>query len=392
MNNNIGRFSGWLIITLICVAYAPVAGEYMLRFFDVPSLELWDRFYALVVGEQQALGAGSVRVVQHGVYEASRWPMLVHTALGGLVILLVASQFARPLRQRFPGVHRRVGRLVMPMGTVSMLAAGVYLVKTGPQATFSGPAFYAQLWALTVFTLVALWLGFVAIRRREILLHQCLMIYAFALLLTAPLLRVGWLGLGLIWPDVTQEYLNVAAGIILGFVAPGGAVVVAMLTALRRPLSGVPHSALQDQAGSRAAWLSGLLSLVSLCLLAVFYQRYLGHADRILTTAMMTGALTFATFGVLALVARRRGLVLEAQEWRIHSNAVLASLPLGIGLWSMFVAFFTPPQAFYAMTLTAPAVAISSGFALVLWRRWRLQYAGAAADIATRLGRAPGWR
>ncbi|WP_372779887.1 DUF2306 domain-containing protein [Litorivivens sp.] len=383
-DRNIVGFLGWLILALVCMIYAPVAAEYMLRFFDVPSLELWDRLYASVVGNQQALGPGSVRVVQHDVYTESRWAMLIHTVLGSVVLLLVASQFVRPLRQHYPAVHRWVGRSVIALGTVSMVAAACYLVKTGAQATFSGPAFYAQLWALTIFTLVALWMGFVAILLREIQLHQCLMIYAFALFLTAPLLRVAWLGLGLIWPDVTQEYLNVAAGIILGFLAPGGAAVAGMSTALtsgnpaRKPTLFLPGLGFELTAG--------LVAIVSGGVLYQLHTLYIGPVDRILITATVTATLVLAIFAARVLTSYRRGDLQAAEEWRIHTVAVLGSLPIGLLLWGGYAVFFTPAHAFYAMTLTGPAVSISSGYGFVLWRRWQNKPSRVAAGMKKKPG------
>lgn len=356
---------GWLGITLICVIYAPMASEYMLRFFDLAGLQWWDRLYAAIVGEQQALGPGSVFFEQRDAYLHSRLPLLVHTSLGGVILLLAASQFAGGFRQRHLAVHRWIGRALLGLTTIAMLSAMIYLLRTGPAATFSGPAFHIQLWALSVGTIAAIWAGFIAIRRHEIDLHRCLMAYAFALLLTAPLLRVLWLVLGLMWPDVTQEYLNIASGAILGLLAPGGAIVASRVLDSRvRTATGhrpMPGRVLEGSIG--------VLALMSLALLAIRYQDHVGKVDRLLMTLLLSYGLLVTALSGLAVTARQKGLALAAEEWRIHHLAALGCLPLYALMWSGYALMFTEAEAFYAAALTAPAAALTAGLVLVIWRR-----------------------
>ncbi|MGQ0622948.1 MAG: DUF2306 domain-containing protein [Panacagrimonas sp.] len=359
-------YTGWLGITLICVFYAPMASEYIFRFYDFGSLRLWDRFYAMVVGEGQALGPGSAVVEQHDVYMQSRLPLLVHTGLGGILILLGAFQFSRGVRQRYPKAHRWAGRILVGLATISMFTAITYLIRTGPAGTFSGPAFHAQLWALAIGTLASVWAGFVAIRRREIELHQCLMAYAFALLLTAPLLRVLWLVLGLMWPDVTQEFLNVAGGTILGLLAPGGAIVASRVLDSRAqtPTTGRPMP---------ETWLEvsiGVLALLSAAWLAIRFQKQIGEMDRLVITVILSIGAGIGMLSVMKIRARQQGKVLAAEEWRIHALALQGCLPLYALMWAAYAVWFTPEASFYSAALTAPALAMSAGFFLVLWRRW----------------------
>lgn len=360
-------YLGWLGITLTCIVYAPMASEYMFRFYNFANMQLWDRLYAMIVGKQQALGAGSVFAEQHDVYMQSRLPLLVHTSLGGIIILIAASQFSRGLRQRYLKVHRWAGRVLVVLATISMLTAIMYLVRTGPVGTFSGPPFYAQLWALALGTLASVWAGFLAIRLREINLHQCLMAYAFALLLTAPLLRLLWLGFGLAWPDVTQDFLNVAGGTTLGLLAPGGAIVASRVLDSRTQVP-IGH---RPMPGIGLEVFIGTLALVAAAWLVIHYQNQIGKVDRLLMTLILAFSAVLATFSMLAMSARQQGKVLATEEWRIHSLALLCCLPLYAVMWAAYAVFFTPVESFYSAALTSPAAAMSAGFFLVLWRRWQ---------------------
>ncbi len=51
-------------------------------------------------------------------------------------------------------------------------------------------------------------------------MHRVSMVYAFALLRTAPFLRLLYLVLGAVWPDSTQEVTNLAGAAILGVWTP----------------------------------------------------------------------------------------------------------------------------------------------------------------------------
>ena len=202
----------WFVIATVVLVYAPMAFEYTARLFG-GGPELWDHTFSAAVGSDHALGAGSIHHEQQGVYSAHRWVLLTHTSLGSIAIALAVFQLTNRSRRR-PGAHRIVGRVQATLAVTAMLGAMTYLVLVGPRGTYDGPAFYLQLWGLAIGTLAGTVLGVLAARQRHIASHRVLMTYAFALLCTAPFLRVLYILLGMAWPGVTQEVTNLAGGAI----------------------------------------------------------------------------------------------------------------------------------------------------------------------------------
>jgi uncharacterized membrane protein len=124
-------------------------------------------------------------------YVAQPWPIQLafcaHVVAGGLALVLGPLQFWRGLRERRPRVHRWVGR-------VSLLAVGV----GGVAGLVIAPVNDAGLvglfgfGALGVLWLTTGWLGYRAIRRRDVASHRAWMMRNFALTYAAVTLRL-WL-------------------------------------------------------------------------------------------------------------------------------------------------------------------------------------------------------
>ncbi|MBH9879409.1 DUF2306 domain-containing protein, partial [Clostridioides difficile] len=93
-----------------------------------------------------------------------------------------------------PAVHRWVGRAYLAFMSVSMLTAIIFLVAAPYVGHFIGRAFDLQLWALALGTLGSAWYALYAIRNRDMTTHRAWMTYSIALMMTAPLLRVLWIG------------------------------------------------------------------------------------------------------------------------------------------------------------------------------------------------------
>jgi len=150
------------------------------------------------------------------------------------------------LRTRRPAAHRWIGRAYLALMSISMLTAMVFLIVSMPVNHFGGRAFDLQLWALALGTLASAWYALIAIRSRDLIAHRAWMGYSIALMMTAPLLRVVWIG---VQPLIPQAELldNLGAGaVLLGVAAPFGAAVAFMLTQRGRPTAGarpVPPSA-----------------------------------------------------------------------------------------------------------------------------------------------------
>lgn len=359
----IGRAT-WLFLASVAVIYGPMAIEYMWNFFGVKSPTLWLDAYSSVVGHEQATGAGSIATDSHAPYVHSRVAMLIHTTAGGLVILMAIAQFNRRLRTKHPRVHRWTGRAQVSLVVTAMLGAMTYLVRTGPDRTYDGPAFYMQLWFLGGATLASSVLAVLAIRAKQVQWHQCLMAYNFALLLTAPLLRVEYMVLGA-GHTTTQAITNLQGGLLLGFAAPSGAIAAsryfdrrAKLPARVRPLPGA-HLDL-------VAWPAGALGIAAAVAL---YAHWIGRVDRLSPALIIGYAVTLIAFTLTERRARRQGNTVAERDWRIHRLAVLATPALLVVMWLVYRIPFADQPAFYAAGLTAPPTALTLGFLTALWSR-----------------------
>ncbi|GGO87758.1 hypothetical protein GCM10011584_13150 [Nocardioides phosphati] len=349
---------GWITAATIVLLYVPMAAEYTARLFG-GGPELWDHAYAATVGERHALGAGSIHEVQAQNYQHHRVVLLLHTLLASVAITLSVFQLTRRSRRRL-AVHRWVGRLQVMLVAVSMTAGLTFLGLVGPDGTFDGPAFFIQLVALASGTLLATLLGWAAIRGRQVASHRVLMTYAFALLCTAPFLRLGYLLLGLAWPDQTQEVTNLAGGAIEAVWAPMAALLAARLVpaARRRDhLRPLPRS---------VSWAPLLLGTIGLAGLAVAYGAAFDGIDRVTLTAAAANALGLLLTGMNLRAANDPT---AREDWTIHHAAMLLAAPATAALWLAYRLPFTTGQAYYGALLTGPAVTLSLGLVLVAWRR-----------------------
>lgn len=382
------------LIGLVVVIYAPMAIEYMWRFFDSDAPGLWNHAYAGVVGDTQAYGDGSVHSDQHSVYAEHRGVLLVHTTTGGLAIVGFLAQFSARLR-RSRGLHRVVGRLTIALVVVSMAGSYLFLVLVGPDGIFDGPPFYLQLWGLATGTLLATFLAVRAIRRREVLVHQTLMAYAFALLLTAPLLRGLYLVLGLAWPEATQELTHLAGSAVLATWAPFGAVLASRSFDRRdggtrlgaRSVAGSgAGSAAPSTRRSVAGWVA--ISMAAMAVLVIRYRAQFDGLDRLTTVAAVSAALCLMTVVQLRTAARRQNRRYAAAEWDVHLRAILAAAPAYLVLWWLYDVPLSTTDAFNGAALTAPAMTLSAGlFCVASGRRVRTgRRAGARVEVSDKPG------
>lgn len=371
--------AGWIAITALAVIYGPMAVEFTWRLFDPDAPGLWDHTFAAVVDHDEAYGPGSIHTVSGDEYADNRLTMLFHTTTGGIAILLFAAQFSARLRRNLAR-HRVIGRVAAGLALVGMAGAAAYLLAVGPADTYDGPAFHVQLWALAFGTATGTVLGVAAARRRQIAMHQALMAYAFALLLTAPLLRVGYLVLGNAWPDTTQLETNLAGAAFLSTWAPFGAFLAARAQdGRRRRDPAIP--ALPGRLDLAVL----LLAAATAPVLAVRCAGALDGLDRGTTTGLV-GLLAALAIAVANLAgARRAGAEAAAEEWRVVSLALVSTAPTALLVWTLLDLPFSTVDAWFGTLLTAPAIAISLGFLLVVWRRRRVPRRSEQVDPASGL-------
>lgn len=379
MTSKKAGIAAWAVIATACLVYGPMAIEYMWRFFNPDAPQLWNQAFSSVVGHRMAEGAGSIHLEQQQVYAANRWLLLVHTSCGGLAIMFAVAQFSQRLRSRRPALHRTLGRIQVAVVIISMLAAMGYLLRTGPHATFDGPAFYAQLWVVAVATLLSSVLAVTAAVRRQIRMHQCLMAFNFALLLTAPALRVGYLLFGLAWPDQTQQVTNLATAAALPVFVIGGAIVASRRYDTRRPGPAHPPITLPRNV-NRVVWASGPMALIAL---SVAFNQLVGGFDRVIAASLVVTLGALAVFTVMRARSGAAGNVIAASEWQIHQLAVVASPVTFAVLWPLYAIAWNTSQSFYAALLTATTIPLAFGYLVITWsRRNRASLAHSTIEVS----------
>jgi uncharacterized membrane protein len=107
-------------------------------------------------------------------------PVVLHIISVIPYSLLGAVQFAPALRRRWPGWHRRVGRMLVVSGVVSALT-GLWMAHFYPWPPLDGIIVYVERLVFGSAMLASLVAGILAVRRRDFAAHGRWMIRAYAI-------------------------------------------------------------------------------------------------------------------------------------------------------------------------------------------------------------------
>jgi uncharacterized membrane protein len=359
--------AAWLLIAGTCLLYGPISINFAWHLFSQHAPWLWDHIYTAVVGQRQAEGPGSAFLRQAGAYERSRVVLLVHTMAAGAAVMLAVSQFSNALRTRRPRVHRALGRAYLLLVALGMLTAAAYLIQIGPYGTFDGPPFYLLLWSLDLGTMGTAVLALVAIRRRDIASHQSLVALSFALLFSAPLLRVLWLGFGAADPGATQETIVLLSSTLATVAVLGGAALATRHFDRRAArVAAVPP--IVSAGAGRAIAVAGALGA---CGVVAIYVARGGTLDAMLIGSVAAVAAWLALCTAMEVWGRRGDNLMAAEEWRLHKLAIAGTaIPLALA-WPLFGLAFSGEQAFQGAVLIAPGTTMTLGILVVIWQRQR---------------------
>ena len=121
-------------------------------------------------------------------FEAHPVGIYAHISAGAIALLLGPFQFLTRLRQRWPGLHRGIGRVYLGVGVLVGGSAGLYM----SQYAFGGPIARIGFALLAVLWLFSGWKALAAIRRGDIVRHREWMVRNFALTFAGVTLRL-WL-------------------------------------------------------------------------------------------------------------------------------------------------------------------------------------------------------
>jgi hypothetical protein len=349
--------AAWVAIGVACLIYAPMAIEYMSQYFIPSAPELYLRSISAVVSLNPDSQVGSLVHHQLPTYINSRWIMLVHTVTAGLALFFGILQFSARVRRNWPFVHRLSGRLMLIIVAASMITALAFLFRTGSAETTSGPPFFNILLIFAICVLAAAALAFVAIKERQIRLHQAFMTYMFAMLLTAPIIRIIVITLLLAVSSESFDADFMIGAALAGPLAVFGAVVVARHFGNR--IVELGSSIVDHPAITRGARVAGAIGIVAVILVGA---KLVGRVDLPIGAAAVVTVVLLLACAALRLRSHAVGDHLAAKDWEILESAIVATPVACLGLSAIYCLFWPAAVAFYCAVLASPVVAMSLGY------------------------------
>jgi hypothetical protein len=161
------------------------------------------------------------KLLEQGLYytvmpHSNKVLMVVHILVGSLCMLLGGLQFWPYFRKKYMKAHRMIGAIYIVTVPISIVASLIYLANTAPHHIYDHLVAWIALWIFGVLSLISIAMAVRALRARRIYEHQAWMALSFASLMVAPLLRWDWGILGLLFPSIDQETINlVTMGVML---------------------------------------------------------------------------------------------------------------------------------------------------------------------------------
>ncbi|AUG75606.1 hypothetical protein CFP65_0652 [Kitasatospora sp. MMS16-BH015] len=341
-------------ITAVCVGYAPIAMTDIWPYADpqAPAIGQW--LLARAVSARYMADALATRT---GPYAHSLAALVVHTVLGGLLMLLGPAQLFTAVRRRLR-LHRALGVVYALTVLVSMGGAAVYLARTAPKDAFGGEAFWIVLATILVGTVLSTLLGVLAAIGRLPAAHQRWMLLCYGYLMTAPLLRIEWMVLPWFFPGQSMTAINRIALTHLGSLVAFGALLGSRALDRRAKVPGAEGSwaPVPVVVGAQLAGVAGIawLGVELVGSGAEGRQQFLGYVVPYVACALV--------MVWRRAVAGREGRAWAREEWGVHLTAMglapvfsagaalvfqhalgvdeLTALTAGVGIGCGMLAFF----------------------------------------------------
>ncbi|MEM7342295.1 MAG: DUF2306 domain-containing protein [Actinomycetota bacterium] len=227
------RTVAFAVFALAATLYAVTSIEYFAG-YEGKEQTLWDRVFSGPTSERFATGPGSVRAEMHEVYSANRIALQLHATTGAIMLVTGIFQFWTPLRRARPRLHRLLGRLYVALAIPTSGGALVYLASVPPDEVFSGQVFTVALFGLAVATALSTYMAYRTARHRQFEAHRAWMLQSYFYILSAPLLRLVWVGVYQVddgldqWDNnlyavaLTTALIAFAPLVFFGFSARGG--------------------------------------------------------------------------------------------------------------------------------------------------------------------------
>ena len=311
---------GWgrvatVTVVAVCVGYAPIAMTELWPYARPGAPAFGEWLLGKAVSPRYVADALATRI---GPYGRSLVPLILHSVLGGALMLLGPVQLSSAVRRRVR-LHRAVGVVYALTVYASMAGAAVYLARTAPRDAFDGESFWLVLATILVGTTLSVTFGVLAALGRLPDLHQRWMLLGYGYLMTAPLLRLEWGALPWILPDgLPMEDVNRVAIMHLGSVVVFGALLASRAMDRR--------DALPQQGGTWAAWpvlaVAHVAGAAALVWIGRSFLDFGAEGRRLLVAFLLPYAAAYSVMAVRQRVAGRRGRPWAREEWRLHLTAL----------------------------------------------------------------------
>ncbi|MEC7119282.1 MAG: DUF2306 domain-containing protein [Pseudomonadota bacterium] len=141
--------------------------------------------------------------------------LAIHIFFSSFCMILGGFQFWPAFRKKYMSQHRTFGKIYIVTVPIAMVTAILYLLSVKPDELYTHFTGYVALWILAVITLLGIVGAMRALQHKRIYEHQAYMALTFGALMIAPMLRWNWVGLGLLFPQIDQETVNLITLILL---------------------------------------------------------------------------------------------------------------------------------------------------------------------------------
>jgi hypothetical protein len=149
--------------------------------FVVPAMLLALSAVPVLGGIARLINLSSSGTVEDARFHAAPIPVVLHFLGAAAYCLLGAFQFSSGIRRRWPGWHRRAGKLLALCG-LSTALTGIWMAQVYRiPSTLQGPILHAVRMTVGAAMAVAIIAGWYSIRRRDVVRHEAWMIRAYAI-------------------------------------------------------------------------------------------------------------------------------------------------------------------------------------------------------------------
>ncbi|KAJ6781055.1 hypothetical protein PWT90_11162 [Aphanocladium album] len=329
-NINLALFA---FVAAMVAVYAPVSGTYFLVGPEIS--HIGDKYYERLISRDFAYGNGSghrgLPAEHYGTLARHSAVMMPHSVLGTIAIVVGLAQFSKTFQFKLPVVHRNLGRLYGLCSLCITASSVVFLKDTIPKKeVFSGQLFALILSMLSFGNILTMTLAVLFAWGKDIASHRELMTLNYSFMLSAPLLRVFWVFIGLPWGE-TKDVVNLYSAILAGPVLIGTSIFYIRSNAYPRPAS--------------RALASGTLRLAILagsCLSSLFLATKLGTKEQWMHRPQADFWFSVPPIVFLAVAftwkanaAHKRGDMASYTAWATYQNGLLAAPMLAVSVYNL---------------------------------------------------------